>query len=104
MKYDLTTTEGRKNATNDLIPFLFGLGVGMVAVKLPEILSQKDTENNQKRLTENLIRLGKESNVDNLEIEVDKTTGLDFNATIEGVPVKAIAGTNGKTVIKAKYK
>lgn len=101
MNYDLTTPDGRKEAVNDLIPYLI---VGTFATVMYNCLSKVDPVKTQLTLTEKLVRAGKESEVDSLEIELDNKAGLNFKQKINDFPVETMLGTNGKMKLKVKYK
>jgi hypothetical protein len=66
-------------------------------------LSDNDTENIKK-----IIKAGKESGLDELELTINKNKGVDIGADLDslGIPINAKfqVGSQGKMTIKVKYK
>ncbi|MBP3709668.1 MAG: hypothetical protein J6I73_04615 [Treponema sp.] len=112
MNYDLTTAEGREEASKYLSSFMATIGmlippvgIGIATVEgLVSLLSRKDIISAQKELAEELIKTGKENGVDSMEITVDNKVGMNFGATFDGVPLNALLGSNGKMTLKVKFK
>lgn len=103
MTYDLTTQEGRKNA----IKFFdkYGWAINIYVWGIRKIFkTHEDTIKSQTKMTKELIKTGKDNGVDEMEITVDNQVGLNIGAEIEGMPISAKIGSNGKTTLKIKYK
>lgn len=66
--------------------------------------SGTNTIDAQKKAAVDLIRAGKENNVEHMEITLDQTDGLDFGSEIDGVPIKCKIGKSGHMTIKVQYK
>jgi hypothetical protein len=62
------------------------------------------TPENQSVAAANVIRAGKESGVDEMEIVMSHEAGLNFKAPIEGVNISMKAGAEGNITMKVKYK
>ena len=104
MNFDLTTKEGQKEASQYLVPGLLGIispPLGIVAWLISK--NEKSTIK-QIELVEKLIKTGKENDVDNLEITVDKKVGLSLGANIEGGTINTTLGSDDKMTLKVKYK
>jgi hypothetical protein len=107
--FDLTTKEGRHNAVEKfdrwggLIPGLAPVWLMRQALKA---FSQSDvnTLKAQKEAAIELIKTGKENDVDEMTITVDQLVGLDLGSEIEGIPIKCQIGKSGHMIIEVKYK
>ena len=105
MQFDLTTIEGRKEASRQFDKYGLFMAPGTWAIKqLFKTLSHKDTIQEQRKMATDIIKTANENNVDNVEIIIDNQAGFDFGSTINGIPIKANLGTNGKMTIKAEFK
>ncbi|VVO30253.1 hypothetical protein [Pseudomonas fluorescens] len=62
------------------------------------------TPENQAAAAASVIRAGKESGVDEMEITMSHEAGLNFKAPIEGVNISMKAGAEGTITMKVKYK
>jgi len=62
------------------------------------------TPENQSEAAATVIRAGKESGVDEMEIVMSHEAGLNFKAPIEGVNISMKAGAEGTITMKVKYK
>lgn len=60
----------------------------------------------QRRAAIEIIRAGKDSNVEEMEITMSEQAGLNFTSAVEGLPVdlKVKAGKSGTITMKVKYK
>lgn len=94
--FDLTTNSGKIDA----ILFTFNPILGLAKLSLDKLLSSKD----QGEIAMELIRKGKEQGVKEMEITIDNKKGFDFGVPIEGIDIKAKAGSNEKIHIKVVYK
>ncbi|MBO3461196.1 hypothetical protein G7B40_037695 [Aetokthonos hydrillicola Thurmond2011] len=107
--FDLTTKEGRQNAVEQfdrwgmLIPGFAPFWLMRQAFKA---FSQSgvDTLKAQKEAAIELIKAGKENDVDEMTITVDQVVGLDLGSDIEGIPIKCKIGKSGHMIIEVKYK
>lgn len=100
LTYDLTTKEGLKTCLNVLGQGPFGFIVGKL---ISSIFESKSTEK-QAQIVEKLIVKGKEEGVDEMEIIIDNSKGIDFGVPVENTEIKAKIGADEKTHIKVKYK
>lgn len=102
-KYDLTTSEGLKNAVK-----LTAIGYGnpvFLLYKLGEKLFSSDNTKEQSEVVEKLIKSGKEKEVDEMEIKIKNSKGFKFKVPLEeGVQIDTSLGTNEELIIKVKYK
>lgn len=105
---DITTVEGRKQAFAQ---------IGIGELLFPELWLLDWLWNNfspgnveareieaQRRSAIEIIRAGKDSNVDELDITMSEKAGIGLNANVEGVPVEFIVGNSGNMTVKVKYK
>jgi hypothetical protein len=114
-KFDLTTKEGLLEAAKqikdkDLLLLLVpGIGplayLGKKAIDAGEKLfaSTEATIEQQKRAAIEIIKAGKESGAESLEVTLSQQAGLDFGSNIEGIPIKVIVGKSGNMTLKVKY-
>jgi hypothetical protein len=107
VSFDLTTLEGGKKAlqTFDKYGWLVAPQLWL-AKKAFEMLSKSgpDTIEAQKKAAVEIIKAGREQNVDTIRITLDQKAGLDLGSDVEGIPIKAMAGTSGQMVIEVTYK
>ena len=105
MTYDLTTQEGRKNAIDFFDKYGWAINIYAWGIrKIFKIFTHEDTIKSQTEITKELIKTGKANGVDEMEITVDNMAGLEIGSEVEGTPISAIIGTNGKTTLKIKNK
>lgn len=97
--FDLTTEQGLKNSFS----FLASSPILYLGVVLKSIFDSKRTES-QAEVAEHLIKKGKEDGVDEMEIIMDNSRGINFKAPIEGIEIGAKVGSDEKMHIKVKYK
>ena len=104
MEFDLTTTYGRSQALKNYGDLLLPqpLVVTLVQKALGYIFST-DTIKQQRKTAVELIKAGQKNGVDEMTITLDETAGVDIGAEVEGIPVKAMVGKNGKVTLKVKY-
>lgn len=69
----------------------------------PGNVEAKEIEAQRKTAVE-IVRAGKQSDVDELDITMSEKAGIGLNATIEGVPVEFIVGNSDTMTLKVKYK
>lgn len=112
-KLDLTSKEGliamgKFLVDNKLSLFTNPLGPYEAIIKLiikavfgdgPESIQRE-----QRQTIEAAIQKGKDSGVDEMEIQTNDTTGIKLNVPIDGVKIDTILGKEGKVLIKVKYK
>lgn len=97
--FDLTTNIGKKVA----LSYLRGGPMMLAFSIIKEIISSIGTRE-QGKVVEQLIKSGKEQGVDEMEIKVKNTKGLDFSAPFEGIDIKLMVGSKEDTIVKVKYK
>ena len=93
-KFDLTTKTGKTKAFTQMSLF------GLATLALDKLVSSKD----QSEIAKELIRKGKEDGVKEMEITLNNDKGFDFGVPVEGIDIKAKAGSNKKIHIKVVYK
>ena len=93
-KFDLTTKTGKTKAFTQMSLF------GLTTLALDKLVSSKD----QGEIAKELIRKGKEDGVKEMEITLNNDKGFDFGVPVEGIDIKAKAGSNEKIHIKVVYK
>ena len=102
MIYDLTTEEGR-NAAMGIVANNNWLAEKLVST-IKDFFSNDKTMEGQKATAIELIKAGKNNNVDEIEIILEQDAGINIEAEVEGIPVKAMIGKDGKMKLKVKYK
>jgi|APMI01.1.fsa_nt_gi hypothetical protein len=80
-----------------------------ISKKVHQFLSDtlKTTESTleqQRKTAVDIIRQGKESGADSVEITLDQQVGLHFGSSVDGFPIKATMGKSGNMTIKVIYK
>lgn len=63
-----------------------------------------DNSKEQAKIAEKLIKRGKEDDVDEMEITLNNTKGLDMKIPMDGVDITTMVGSKEETVIKVMYK
>ena len=99
-KFDLTTKTGKTKAFTQMSLFSFSPLLGLATLALDKLVSSKD----QGEIAKELIRKGKEDGVKEMEITLNNDKGFDFDVPVEGIDIKAKAGSNEKIHIKVVYK
>ena len=98
--FDLTTKAGMEIAKKyfELTP------VGML-FKIGKMIFDSDSVKKQGKTVEDLIKVGKEKGVDEMEIILDNKKGFHFNAPIEeDITIETTLGADEKIKIRVKYK
>jgi hypothetical protein len=105
--FDLTTKEGITNAYEkygSILPWQ------VHAVKkafdwISSLTDTKPTIEQQTKAAEDIIKAGRENNVDEIEIELEQTAGIDLNGKLKtGESIETKIGKSGKMKMKVKYK
>ena len=104
MDFNLTTTEGRAQALKNYGGIVYQPLVVTLVQKALDSIFSTDTIKQQRKTAIELLKAGQKNNVDEMTIELDETAGIDIEAEVEGIPVKAMVGKNGKVTLKVKYK
>jgi hypothetical protein len=108
-QFDVTTAEARLQACREAMKYGWIPVFGDVYMlwKLAALYSTesvtKEIESQRKTAIE-IVRAGKENNVDELEITMSEKTGLSLGSSVEGFPIECTAGTSGTMTVKVKYK
>ncbi len=100
-QFNLTTKEGLLAAKEGLIilnPLAF------IMIKAIEKITSSDNSKEQAKIAEELIKQGKDNNVDEMEITLKNTKGLDLKIPTDGVEITTMVGANETTILKVKYK
>jgi len=105
MDFNLTTVDGRKQALEsfDKYGWIYAPG-SWLAKKAWDWISSPDTIEEQRKTAIELIKAGRDNDVDEMKITVDQTAGIDIGTKIEDIPVKAMIGKSGKMTLEVKYK
>ncbi len=107
MKLDLTAVDGLKRALEFYKNNASYMMTGIIPFPLFDLLglnSSSNTVQEQRETAIKLIKAGRDSGVDKMEITIDQTAGIDIGPDIEGIPIKVKVGNNGKITLKVKYK
>ena len=112
--FDLTTDSGRKKAANAFDTWgwlgwfapIPGAGTLWLLKKGYDSITQReiDTLEAQKSEAIELIKAGRQNNVDEMRITLDPKVGFDFGSNVEGIPVNTKYDKSGKMIVEAKYK
>lgn len=109
MNFDLTTPEGRKAVSKTFDKWGWAIApqwwiAKKVAEKVYDFFSSTDVIEAQQKAAIELIKAGRQNNVDRMNITLDQKAGVDFGATIEGMPAKCMVGKNGTMTIEVTNK
>ena len=78
--------------------------VGML-FRFGKMIFDSDSVKKQGKTVEDLIKVGKEKGVDEMEIILDNKKGFHFDAPIdEGIKIDTVLGSDEKVRIRVKYK
>lgn len=75
-----------------------------IGYKLIKNIFDSDTSSRQVEAATKLIKQGKESGVDALEITTKAVKGFKFNLPIDGCKIDTVLGADEQMTIKVKYK
>ena len=76
-----------------------------VAETLESVLKTTESTLQEQRQTAiDIIKAGKESGAQSVEVTLDQQVGLNFGGNVEGFPIKATMGKSGNMTIKVTYK
>ena len=107
MIFDLSTEEGMK-AAKETAKYMYGGGqfgiAGLLASSITDFFSSDKIIKEQRKDAVELIKAGRINNADELEITLAQDAGINIQAELEDIPVKAMIGKSGKMKIKVKYK
>lgn len=111
-KFDLTTDQGRNEATKyfDRFGWILSPPIWLLyRILRPRPRSRSRIIHQQSRMAAELIKAGSRNNVDEMEITINNDAGGRFYFGVgnsEGVMpnIKANIGTNDKMTIRVKYK
>ena len=100
--FDLTTKDGMEIAKKYVLSY-FGLTpVGML-YKLGKIIFDSDRVKKQGKAAEDLIKVGKEKGVDEMDILLDRMDGLKIDVPGD-IRLSTEFGSHDKMTIHVKYK
>ena len=114
-KFDLTTRDGLLEAVKqlkdkDLLLLLVpGLGpmayLGKKAIDAGEKLfaSTEATIEQQRQAAVEIIKAGKDSGAESLEVTLSQKAGLNFGSDVDGIPIQVMVGKSGSMTLKVKY-
>lgn len=95
--FDLTTKEG-VNSVSKILAMTNPL------IAIPYFIFNSKRTEDQSEVVEKLIKKGKEIGIDEMEIKIDNSKGIDLNLPLEDVEIRTRLGNDEKTYIKVKYK
>src|SRR4051794_19323187 len=113
--FDVRTPEGRRSAIEAYDkygwvvtgPLWIYWKLGKAIVKgfrsLTVEANLREIEAQRQAATE-IIRLGKEQGVDELEITMSQQAGIGFKSPVDGVPIQFNVGASGTMTLKVKYR
>ena len=102
--FDLTTKDGMEIAKKYVLNYFELTPVGML-YKIGKMIFDSDSVKKQGTTVEDLIKVGKEKGVDEMEIILDNKKGFHFDAPIdEGIKIDTVLGSDEKVRIRVKYK
>ena len=102
--FDLTTKDGMEIAKKYVLNYFELTPVGML-YKIGKMIFDSDSVKKQGKTVEDLIKVGKEKGVDEMEITLDNKNGFHFDAPIdEGIKIDTVLGSDEKVRIRVKYK
>jgi hypothetical protein len=105
--FDLTTEAGRERALEFFDRWgwaIWPLGWTLRTFFLSTTQGELATLEAQKKAAIDLIKAGKNQDIDAMKITLDQIVGLDLGTEVEGVPIKAKIGKSGHMTVEAKYK
>lgn len=100
-KFDLTTEKGLKIAALFLSSSVPAILYKIIKVFLTE---RKETQLRQAKMAADLIKQGKESGVDEMEITMNNIKGLKINVPIDELKIDTVIGADDTITMKVKYK
>jgi hypothetical protein len=109
LSFDLTTKEGVDMAAK-FLPYLtsqFALlhgaikGIGWIVDRFTDTTA---TAKAQTDAAVEIVKAGKESGAESVELTMDQAAGIDFGSKMHGADIKARLGKSGKMKIKIVYK
>lgn len=105
--YDLTTTDGWKEAVSYLrdTPIIGTMYAPYfwLADKIIDLVAPGKAVEKQSKAASDLIKAGKENGVKKMKITMDEQAGAHLDIPVEGVKVSASLGSKGKTTIEVEY-
>lgn len=102
--FDLTTKDGMEIAKKYVLNYFELTPVGML-YKIGKMIFDSDSVKKEGKTVEDLIKVGKEKGVDEMEIILDNKKGFHFDAPIdEGIKIDTVLGSDEKVRIRVKYK
>ena len=104
-KYDLTKKSGYDKAIALLNVCSKTFPMLTVYDKVAKWIFDSNSAEKQGKIAEDLIKVGKERGVDEMEITLDNKKGFHFDAPIdEGIKIDTVLGSDEKVRIRVKYK
>jgi hypothetical protein len=120
-RFDLTTAQGLTHALRvhkeDAVVFAIAGPFGYLGKKLYDryrddvaasikkaFTSTETIIQEQRNAAVEIIKAGKASGADTIEIVLNQKAGMDIGSTVQGAEVKAMLGKNGHMTLKVKYK
>lgn len=104
-KHDLTKKSGYDKAIALLNVCSKTFPMLTVYYKVAKWIFDSNSAEKQGKIAEDLIKVGKERGVDEMEITLDNKNGFHFDAPIdEGIKIDTVLGSDEKVRIRVKYK
>ena len=98
--FDLTTENGLKTARK----FITGVSLLIIALVKIFLSERKESQLRQSRIAEELIKRGKENGVEEMDITMKDTSGININIPIDGVKIETFVGHDNTITMNVKYK
>ena len=105
--FDLTTPEGREAAIEAFDKYGWALNLWVwLARKTYKAMRDNAvaTTEAQKSAAIDLIKAGRDNNVESMRIKLDRTAGIDLGSEVEGIPIKLKVGDSGTVEVEVHYK
>ena len=113
-QFDITTKGGISDTLKylDSNPIAQSLGnpisrfvIKKAAAALESVMSSTESTLQEQRKTAlDIIKAGKESGAESVEVTLNQQVGLHFGSNVDGIPIKATMGKSGNMTIKVTYK
>ena len=113
-QFDLTTKAGILETLKylDSDPMMKAMGnpisrfvIKKAAEALESVMrTTESTLQEQRQTAIDIIKAGKESGAQSVEVTLDQQVGLNFGSNVGGFPIKATMGKSGNMTIKVTYK
>lgn len=106
--YDLTTRKGLTSAAKLVGNVAFGGGLlgpvlGYAIDKISDMFDTDKSIEKQSEIVRKLVAAGRDQDLEELHVKLDKKAGVNLGSSIEGVPINVGYNNDGSIEITAKY-